>query len=179
MMSEIIVDPTRRAPSKIVLPSSFSSSHGFRGHDGVPFEQYHRRNDPVMVPDRGFTKQLKALDPELDVVWDWVNQIWCIWCFPREEGRKPYHVMNVCTAGKGYRELGQDILTHLCQINQSKYDTKAVLAYIDEHNNQLQRRKMQDFRAKIQAVVLDTFNFARGVLQVQVPRSLRIGEALK
>ena len=35
-----------------------------------------------MVPDRGFKKQLKAIDKELDVVWDWGSEKWEIWKFP-------------------------------------------------------------------------------------------------
>jgi hypothetical protein len=151
---------------------------GKRGK-GISFREQHHINDAGMVPDRGFTKQLKALDPELEVVWNWLTSRWAIWCFPKEDKREPYHVMTVETKNKTYRELGQDVLIHLMQLNKERYDTKAVLAYLDEHNRQVQRRKMQDFRNKIEAIAKDTFNFANNVLQVQVPRSHLIEEVLK
>lgn len=174
----LIIKPGAGKPSKVITPSSGHLGGGFKGETSVPFRVYHRRNDPVMVPDRGFTKQLKAFDPELEVVWDWVSNIWAIWCFPKD-GRDAYHVMDVCTSGKTYRALGQDILLKLSELNRYRGDTKRLLAYIDEHNAQVQRRKEREFREKIKAMVGDTFNYARGVLQIQVPRSLRVQEVLR
>ena len=62
-----------------------------------------------MVPDKGFTKQLKKIDPELEVCWDWGAEKWEIWCFPTD-GRDAYMVTRVQAKGKSYRELGQDVL---------------------------------------------------------------------
>jgi len=142
---------------------------------GISFRDRHHKG--AVAPDRGFTKQLKALDPELEVLWDWVGSKWAIWCFPRD--KEPYHVMTVETEGKTYRELGQDVLLHLMTLNSQRYDTKNIIAYLDEHNAQVQRRKMKDFKNKIDAIARDTFNYAQGILQVQVPRTLRLTEVLK
>jgi hypothetical protein len=143
---------------------------------GISFRDQHRQ-DATMVPDRGFTKQLKALDPELEVLWNWLTEKWAIWSFPK--GREPYHVMTIESKGKSYRELGQDVLIHLTEINSQRYESKNILAYLDEHNRQVQRRKMKDFRNKIDAIARDTFNYAQGILQVAVPQSYRIEEVLK
>lgn len=152
-------------------------ARGEKRGKGISFRDQHHHN-AGMVPDRGFTKQLKALDPTLEVLWNWHTSKWAIWCFPGE-GKEPYHVMTVETKDKTYRELGQDILMHLMMLNQQRYETEKVLAYLDEHNRQVQRRKMKDFRNKIQAIALETFNFSQGILQVQVPRAYRIEEVLK
>ena len=40
------------------------------------FQDWRRTEDGVMVADLGFKKQLQALDPELDVVWDWGSARW-------------------------------------------------------------------------------------------------------
>jgi len=166
-------------PHDRVSPRFMINASGEKRGKGISFADQHRRNDVAMIPDRGFTKQLKALDPELEVVWNWLTSKWAIWCFPKEEKREPYHVMTVETKDKTYRELGQDILIHLMQINKQRYDTKSILAYLDEHNRQVQRRKMKDFRNRIESIAKETFNFANGILQVQVPRSYRIQEVLK
>lgn len=139
-----------------------------------------RTKDAVMVPDRGFTKQLKALDPEYEVVWDYGKMKWEIWKVPREGGKKPYHVLTVETKGKSYRELGTDVLLKL-QYNQwfsQNFTAKQIADYFDEMDRQIQRRKAQDFRNKIQGIALDTFSYAQGILQVQVPRSFRVARAI-
>jgi hypothetical protein len=166
----IVAEPWNSSPR-----FSLECRHEKRGK-GISFRDRHRV-DAAMVPDRGFTKQLKALDPELEVLWDWVGEKWAIWSFPKDQ--EPYHVMTVETTGKTYRELGQDILIHLTSLNAQRYDSKSVLAYLDEHNKQVQRRKMKDFRAKIDAIARDTFNYTQGILQIAVPRSYQIEEVLR
>jgi len=107
-----------------------------------------------MVPDRGFTKQLKMLDPDLDVVWDWGADRWEIWCFPKD-GAPAYMVTRVQTKGKGYRELGQDLLLSIQMHRQLSADQ--ILNYLDEHNNQLMRRKEIEFKAKIMDMAKDSY----------------------
>ena len=157
-----------------------SSSHGgFDCFEGVNFKDHHRAGDPVMTPDRGFTKQLKALDPTLEVLWDWIGERWSIWCFPKEDGKDPYHILTVGGFGKSYRELGQDILLQLQECIHFQLNPDKLLDYIEEHNNQIRRRKAKDFSAKVQAMARETFNYSHDVLQISVPRTLTIGEALK
>jgi len=157
--------------------SDFSLHAGFACFEGIPFKEHHQKNDAVMVPDKGFTKQLHALDPELDVLWDWASAHWTIWHFPK--GREAYHVLTVETTRKSYRELGQDILLKLQECIHYKVNNLNVLDYIEEHNNQIRRRKEKDFREKIRAIARDTMAYSNEVLQISVPRTLTIGEALK
>lgn len=151
----------------------------FESYDGVRFGAYHRANDPVMVPDKGFTKQLKKIDETLEVQWDWVHQIWTIWCVPKELGREPYQVTEVCTKGRSYRELGQDILLRIQESVAFTPDPDKLIDYIEEHNNQIRRRKAKEFKDYIRQVAKETYNYTHGVLQVQVPRTEAIKEALK
>ncbi len=151
------------------------------GYTGpVGFEWKHPGGNAGMVPDRGFRKQLKKLDEELEVVWDWGKDKWEIWRLPKEEGRLPVHMLTVETQDKKYRELGADVLLKLQQCDPQRYGSvEKILAYLEEVECQHRRRVERDFRNKIEAAVSDTFNFARGVLQVQVPRKILVAEAVK
>ena len=113
-----------------------------------------------MVPDRGFRRQLKALDKSLEVVWDWGAEKWEIWCFP-DDGKLPYHVTTVQTKDRTYRELGADILVSLQQCLHLGYDN--IIKYLDEHNNQIQRRKRQEFVDKISWISRDNWSTIYGV----------------
>ena len=139
--------------------------------------EYKSINDAVMVPDKGFTKQLEALDKSLFVVWDWGQEKWQIWKWPDEHSRtqQPVHVLTVETKGKGYRELGADVLLKLQAGDTRKFSLKQICDYFDELDRQEQRRREKDFREKIRAIAGETFNYSRGVLQVQVPREYRYG----
>ncbi len=142
------------------------------------FEEYRVRNDAVMVPDRGFQKQLKCLDEELDVVWNWGQDIWEVWRFPKD-GKDAHHVLSVRTKGKTYRELGADILLQLQEGWQlGNLSVNQLASYLDELDNQVIRRKAKDFSEKINAIARDTMNYASGVLQVQVPRMMKIGRVV-
>ncbi len=143
------------------------------------FEDYRVRNDAVMVPDRGFRKQLKCLDSELDVVWNWGQSLWEIWKFPKD-GRLRHHVFSVKTKGKTYRELGADVLLKLqeCRLLGERFTVSQLSAYLDELDNQVLRRKDKEFRTKINDIARDTMNYASGVLQVQVPRKMKIGRVV-
>jgi len=139
------------------------------------FKDYRRKKDPLMVPDRGFRKQLKCLDKELEVVWNWGLDIWEIWRFP-EDGGEAHHVLSVTTKGKTYRELGADVLLKLQESWQLRnLSVKQLVAYFDELDEQERRRKRKEFKEKIEAIALDTRNYVSGVLQIQVPKKLKIG----
>ena len=132
------------------------------------FDERRVKNDALMVPDKGFTKQLHALDRELDVVWDWGSAHWEIWRFP-EDGRPPFHMMTVQTKDRSYRELGADILVRLQQSDPSRYTLNELVAYFDELDNQLQRRKRRELENAISGISSDVQRYARGVPQSQVP----------
>ena len=82
------------------------------------FTDYRASQDGVMVADVGFKKQLWALDPELDIVWDWAAGKWEIWKFPGQQKKKikdlqdpkAKHVTTIQTKDRKFRELGADIL---------------------------------------------------------------------
>ena len=133
------------------------------------FKERRVQNDALMVPDKGFTKQLHALDRELEVVWDWGAAKWEIWRFP-EDGREPFHMMTVQTQDRTYRELGADILVRLQKSDPSRYTLNELVAYFDELDNQIERRKRKQLEDTISAISSDVQQYARGVLQVQVPR---------
>lgn len=133
------------------------------------FKDYRVQNDAVMVPDKGFTKQLHALDPELEVVWDWGASKWEIWRFPKN-GKEPFHCMTVQTQNREYRDLGADILVKLAAGDPGRYTLNELVAYFDEMDNQVRRRKRRDFMNKIESITMETQQYARGVLQVAVPK---------
>ena len=145
--------------------------------DYPSFRQWRKKHDPVMRPDRGFTKQLKCLDPEFNVVWDWGSNKWEIWKFP--EFRDPYHVLTIQTDNKDYRELGQDIILKLQEsMVWDRFTLNELVAYFDEMDAQLYRRKALDFTNKIADIASDTFNYTHNVLQIQVPKKIRARRAI-
>ena len=137
------------------------------------------QNDAVMVPDRGFTKQLKMLGDTLEVVWDNGSHVWEIWDMRTDID--PYMVTRVQTKGKSYRELGTDVLLAVERsiFFMNNLTPKQICDYLDEADEQVRRRREQDFRNKIRSIARDTFLWCQGVLQVQVPRSLKIERSVK
>ena len=140
------------------------------------FRQWRAKNDAVMVPDLGFVKQLKKLNDDYEVVWDWGAEKWEIWSFPRD--KEAFHVATVQTTGRSYRELGADVLLRLQAGDMSKFSAKELCDYLDELDDQNLRRKRKDLKNKIEAITKDTFNYVRNVLQVQVPREAKIGRVV-
>ena len=141
--------------------------------------KFKARNDAVMAPDRGFTKQLKKLDPEYEVVWDWGSEVWGIWRVPKDKTKKSWHMTTVATKGKGYRELGADVLLHLQKslfLNE-KYSAKQLADYLDEMDNQVMRKKEKTFRDKIKDMALDTRANIHCKI-IQVPREFKIGRVV-
>jgi hypothetical protein len=129
-----------------------------------------------MIPDRGFTKQLKCLKDTLEVKWDWGASKWEIWDVPKPGDGKPYHIMTIQTDGKTYRELGSDVLIQMQRniFMMNNLTTKQICDYLDEMDTQVQRRHERDFRNHLESVALDTFLHAAGVVQIQVPRKYKI-----
>lgn len=144
------------------------------------FASWRRSNDAAMVPDRGFTKQLKCLKETLEVKWDFGSEKWEIWDVPKPGEGAPYHIMTIQTKGKSYRELGTDVLVQMQRniFMMNNLTTKQICDYFDEMDAQVHRRNERDFRNKISAIANETFLHAAGVLQVQVPRTLRIERSI-
>ena len=133
--------------------------------------------DGVMVADIGFKKQLWTLDKELDVVWDWSGERWEIWRFPGQAKKvrklkdpRATHVMTIQTQGRAFKELGADILLSLQAGDTQRFSTKELVAYFDALDDNLQRSRERNLRAKIEAITYDNFDWMRGVLKVQVPK---------
>lgn len=147
------------------------------------FREWRRLNDAVMVPDRGFTVQLKQLDPDLEVVWDWGSSKWNIWRFP-SDGKEAHHVLTVETKDKTYRELGADILLKLQAGDTHRFTLTELINYFDELDNQVQRRKARDLSNKLEGISKEIWDFHYrpqvGTLEgwrpirVQVPREFRV-----
>ena len=97
----------------VTTDTSMKTKHPQNLQCSPSFRDYRKLNDAAMTPDKGFVKQLKMLDKEFEVVWDWSSEKWEIWKFPKEFGKEPYHVTTVQTKDKNYRELGADILLQL------------------------------------------------------------------
>lgn len=155
--SRVSVDPNKVSPS---------------------YRERKATNDVAMFPDRGFTKQLQTLDPELEVVWDWASAKWEIWRFPKDRS-EAHHVLTVQTKGKTYRELGTDILLKLQQGSYlANMTLNQLVNYFDELDNQVLRRRQRDMYNAINSITMETLNYQRGVQQVQVPRNMKIRRAI-
>jgi len=141
------------------------------------FKQWRDFSASMMVPDKGFTKQLHALDPELNVVWDWGSEKWEIWRFPKN-GAPSHHVMTIQTQNRSYRELGTDILLKLQIGNTHRFSKTELFRYFDEMDAQLRRRKRKEMTDIIQDITKETLNYQLGVLQVQVPQNIRVRRAI-
>lgn len=133
-----------------------------------------------MVADLGFKKQLWALDPELDVVWDWASSKWEVWKFPGQEKKKvkrldhkSYHVTTIQTKKRTFRELGADILLNLQQLDPHRYSLKDYVAYFDKLDENIHRAKEKAFTEKMNAMHAETFWYMRG-LRKTVPSSYQI-----
>ncbi len=129
-----------------------------------------------MVPDRGFTKQLAALDKELKVLWDWGSEKWEIWRFPRD-GKEAFHCLTVQTKDKNYRELGSDILLKLQASDPWRYSLKDLIRYFDEMDNQILRRKRKKFKQKMKDIAMDTFVNIHCKI-IQVPEKIKVRRAI-
>ncbi len=142
------------------------------------FTERRVKNDAVMVPDKGFTKQLKCLDKDYEVVWNWGQDYWEIWKFP-SDGRKAHYVTKVTVKGKTYRELGADVLLRLEEARRmNDLPLNTVINYLNELDDQEQRRSEKNFRARINAIARETFDMVRGVVKIQVPRKFKIGRVV-
>jgi hypothetical protein len=110
-----------------------------------------------MVADVGFKKQLWALDPELDVVWDWGSSKWEIWRFPGQGKRKKksidskaFHMMTIQTKERTFRELGADILLALQKGDPRRYTLNELTNYFDQMDDNIERAKRKKFMSDME-----------------------------
>jgi len=140
------------------------------------YREFSNLKAGVKIPDKGFTKQLHILDPELEVAWDWGAEKWEIWRFPKDGG-EAFHVMTVQTKDKSYRALGADILLQLQKGDPARFTANQFVAYFEELDNQVRRRKMETFKAHIKDIALDSFINLHCKI-IQVPQSYSVGRAV-
>lgn len=143
----------------------------------MEWKKFGGLGEGVMVPDRGFTKQLHTLDEELDVAWDWGSSKWEIWKFPKS-GEKAYHVMTVQTKDKKYRELGADILLRLQHGDPARFSAGQFVKYFEEMDKQMRRRKEKEFRDLITDIATDSFLNLHCKI-IQVPQEYAVERAVE
>lgn len=147
------------------------------------FSDYRRTDDGVMIGDVGFKKQLWALDPELDVVWDWGSEKWEIWKFPGQKRVKrkrvdhlAFHITTVQTKGRDFRELGADILLKLQAGDMNRFTLKELYAYFDKMDDNLEREKRRRLRDSIEGRSREVAWFLHGnPYRALVPRRFMEG----
>jgi len=130
----------------------------------------------LMVPDKGFTKQLKILDPELEVAWDWGSAKWEIWRFPKD-GTSAFHIMTVQTKDMTYRELGADVLLKLQAGDPARFSKGELVRYLDELDAQDRRRKEMDFKNLLRDIATDSWANIHCKI-IQVPEKISVGRAV-
>jgi len=151
------------------------------GSNYPSFQDFRTTRDGVMVADLGFKKQLWALDPELDVVWDWGSERWEIWRFPGQKNKKfkrinrqAHHVMTVQTKDKEFKELGASILIELQKADTHRYGFKELYRYFEQMDENIQRAKQKNFLDEIDSITNESYDYFRGVTKKTVPFSYNI-----
>lgn len=152
---------------------------------GPSFVEQRETDDGVMVADVGFKKQLWALDPELDVVWNKFGNKWEVWRFPGQARRKKkrfnqgaHHVTSIQTVGRTFREVGADVVLALQKGDTRKYSLNELVSYFDQMDENIERSKRRDLYNKISSITLETRDYMRGVLKVQVPKRFQGGHLI-
>lgn len=144
------------------------------------FKDWRRTKDGAMVADLGFKKQLWALDPALDVVWDWAACKWEIWRFPGQEKKvgkiidnRAVHVMTVQTQERTFRELGADILLKLQAGDLQRFSPKEIADYLDAADDNLMRAKEKKFSDLLKDQITSSQRWWR-IRTGQVPFSYKV-----
>lgn len=174
---EICLDLSLSEAKKIRDANKFEAGLVGPTPNQMEWKRFGNLGQGVVIPDKGFTKQLKCLDEEFEVAWDWGCERWEIWKFPKN-GDVPYHVLRVETKDKGYRELGADILLKLQEGNPDRFGPGQLVRYFEEMDKQVRRRKMQDFLTKIRDVALDSFLNIH-CMKIQVPKEYVVGNCVR
>lgn len=131
------------------------------------FSDFRTTTDAVMIPDPGFVRQLRILDPELFVQWNWLLKRWEIWRKPR--GKEPFFCLRIENQNKTFRQLGADILLKLQAGDPHRYSLNQLVQYFDAIDQHVKTTKQRDFVNKIEAIGKESRWYMAG-LRVQVPR---------
>ena len=148
----------------------------FQTPNRMEYKDFGNLGKGIMIPDKGFTKQLKALDEELEVAWDWGSEKWEIWRFPKD-GSSPFHMMTVQTKDRSYRELGADVLLRLQKGDPARFGKGELVRYLDELDNQERRRKAKDFKEKLKDIAIDNWANIHCKI-IQVPEKISVGRVV-
>lgn len=102
-----------------------------------------------MTPDRGFVKQLKRLDPDLDVVWNRFKERWIIIERGKETGR--WHiVMRVQNEDGSYRPLDNRILKDLERVRfMFNQGVKAFCDQLEAEEREEEAQKVRDYETEL------------------------------
>jgi hypothetical protein len=141
------------------------------------WKKFGNLEEGIMIPDRGFTKQLHVLDEELDVAWDWGSEKWEIWKFPKN-GDVACHIMTVQTKDRKYRELGADVLLKLQKGDPGRFSAGQFVRYFEEMDKQVRRRKEKEFRDLITDMAMDSFLNLHCKI-IQVPQEYAVERAVE
>lgn len=146
-----------------------------------------RTNDPSMIASVGFKKQLWALDPELDVLWNPRVGRWEIWKFPGQpkvakkvHTDKAHHIMTIKEQDGSFRDLGADILLKLQKGDTHKYTLKQLCDYWDQMDANFIRKKEKELHDYVEALTKEVVHWA-GAIRLQVPKEYnmkRIGREI-
>jgi len=148
----------------------------------LQFKDYRKTNDAVMMADVGFKKQLRALDPELDLVWGGTK--WEVWRFPGQgkavkklAHKRAVHVMTVQTQDRSFREVGADILLKLRAGDTRRFSTKELCDYFDAMDDNIERAKTKELENWLEDRRIETSWYTRG-LRVNIPKRFMVGSLL-
>jgi len=133
-----------------------------------------------MVASVGFKKQLWALEPELDVVWNFVGKRWEIWRFPGQKKEikkkwndRAHHVMTIKGEDGSYRDVGADVLLNLQKGDTHRYSLKQLVDYFDQMDKNIQREKEKKLMNLISAMNRDMLEYT-GSRKIAVPKEYMI-----
>lgn len=148
----------------------------------LQFKDYRKTNDAVAVADIGFKRQLRALDPELDLVWN--GNKWEIWRFSGQGKRvrklsdpRAVHVMTVQTQDRSFREVGADILLKLRAGDTQRFSTKELCDYFDAMDDNIERARTKKLENWLEDRRIETAWYTRG-LRISIPKRFMVGSLL-
>jgi len=148
----------------IQVKKCFTDSEFSEGPKGA---DWRTTTDAVMIPDPSFIRQLRALDPELFVQWDWGAQKWEIWRKPK--GKPSFHMMTVQNQDRTYRELGADILLKLQAGDPQRYTLKQMVDYFNAMDDAILASKKRAIDNFVESAVKEHLWYIAGY-RAQVPR---------
>jgi len=166
----------KRVRAKNLKDDPLNKQVKFLAPNRMEYKEFGNLRQGLMIPDKGFTKQLKVLDEELEVAWDWGSEKWEIWRFPKN-GDSPFHMLTVQTKDRTYRELGADILLRLQKGDPARFSKGELVRYLDELDNQERRRRAKNFKNKLKDIAIDNWANIHCKI-IQVPEKISVGRVV-